>query len=310
MVTCFVSTTFGRAPFLSEQLVRSLDESFPGVFCFSVGVGALGTKAMRSALQVYNSKASLGNIRGFLDIGKDRALLAVPMDAMSPAPDQTVGKGKDQLALSSLTEEKVVMNIDEYCRLSRDLMGAGLVVCPYECINGTHSRKHVDRALLRTKTWTQSCLTSGGSACKFYVPLVGGTVEQLEKCLENALSSKGCDDSSIVEGFVLCNVTVVSPALRNTMIETIVSRVGPEKPVSVLLGACSPADILDAISRGITSFETSLPYVLTKLNQALCFEIDLEDVKPGQGVVNFCLRDLDMAEDSSPIVEAAAVGPV
>lgn len=139
-------------------------------------------------------------------------------------------------------------------------LGADIITSLDECAPYSADRAYHRAALERTHRWAERCLwehqkqldASGLLPALFGIPQ-GGTFLELRRESAKALAGLGFD------GFGIGGLSLGEPKeVTQAMVEETVSLLPAEKPRH-LLGVGSPEDLLEAVARGVDTFDSVLP---------------------------------------------------
>ncbi|GBG31114.1 Queuine tRNA-ribosyltransferase accessory subunit 2 [Hondaea fermentalgiana] len=321
---CVLSLSSGRPPFLSQQLLQELEEekrhdssgdgdastnASPAALSFAADVGTL--LPGKEALKEHSAAHVESDMRSFFGLSASLFVVAQIRSGLLAPPDTSVAKGAGDVVLLSSAMERIAMPLEEYLDLASNVMHADLTECPYEAVGPGYSRKHADRALKRARQWTEKALSwwnqednGARSGQQLLLPVVGLDENAQQRCLEDVrklakeagIASLGGAESSV--GISLANLRYLDADTQITRIRKARAQAGPDVMLYAVMGTASLPQLVAALAVGANAVETSLPYMLTKLNTALSFAVEAEG--PG-GPLTVNLLDTRLCEDKAPI---------
>ena len=142
----------------------------------------------------------------------------------------------------------------------QNALGADIIMAFDECAPGTSDYKYAQEAMGRTHRWLDRCLKRYNETEPQYgyyqslFPIVQGcTYKDLREESAEFIASKDCD------GHAIGGLAVGEPTeVMYEMIE-IVNAILPKDKPRYLMGVGTPANLLEAISRGVDMFDCVIP---------------------------------------------------
>ena len=169
-------------------------------------------------------------------------------------------------------------------------IGADIIMAFDECAPGDATYEYARKSLTLTEHWLERCFERFNSTAPLYgysqslFPIVQGcTYQDLRR--ESALNALQYN----ADGYAIGGLAVGEPPeVMYSMIET-VNEILPENRPRYLMGVGTPANILEAIERGVDMFDCVMP--TRNGRNAMLFTT--------QGIINF--RNRKWEDDFSPI---------
>jgi len=148
---------------------------------------------------------------------------------------------------------KMLFTPEEATRMQQQL-GADVAMVLDECTPYPCSRERAEVAVERTLLWARRCLGAhGGGDQALYGIVQGAYEEDLRRRCAEELAGMSFD------AYAIGGVSVGEPAdLRNRVIDWTAPLLPQDRP-RYLMGVGLPADLLDAVRRGIDLFDCVLP---------------------------------------------------
>lgn len=170
------------------------------------------------------------------------------------------------------------------------VIGADIVMAFDECPPGTADYNYARRSLDLTEQWLQRCIAQFDSTEPLYghsqalFPIVQGCVypDLRRRAAENAANLNR-------EGYAIGGLAVGEPAEKMYEMIEVVNQILPTDRPRYLMGVGTPANILEAIERGVDMFDCVMP--TRNGRNGMLFTT--------QGVIN--LRNKQWSNDFSPI---------
>ena len=158
-----------------------------------------------------------------------------------------------------ITGEEIFLGPKESIAI-QNALGADIIMAFDECAPGTSDYNYAKEAMGRTHRWLDRCLKRFGETEPQYgyyqslFPIVQGcTYRDLREQSAEFIASKGCD------GHAIGGLAVGEPTeVMYEMIEVVNAILPKDKP-RYLMGVGTPANILEAISRGVDMFDCVIP---------------------------------------------------
>jgi len=170
------------------------------------------------------------------------------------------------------------------------IIGADIIMAFDECCPGDADRKYAEKSLKLTEIWLGRCMSRfHGTEPKYgysqaLFPIVQGCVypDLRRRAAENVAATGA-------EGFAIGGLAVGEPTeTMYDMIEVVNETLPPDKP-RYLMGVGTPANLLEAIERGVDMFDCIMPTRNGRNGQLFTLE----------GTLN--MRNAKWADDFSPI---------
>ena len=169
-------------------------------------------------------------------------------------------------------------------------IGADIIMALDECTPGTSTYEYAKKSMNLTHRWLDRCITRFNETEPLYgyqqtlFPIVQGcTFKDLRKQSAEYIASKGADGNAIG------GLAVGEPAeVMYEMIE-VVNEILPKDKPRYLMGVGTPANLLEAIERGVDMFDCVMP--TRNGRNAMLFT--------SQGIMN--MRNKKWESDFSPI---------
>jgi queuine tRNA-ribosyltransferase len=136
----------------------------------------------------------------------------------------------------------------------QESLGGDIITVLDECSAHTETLERVSAAMERTHQWAERCLkTKARDDQALFAIVQGGLHPELRRKSASFLSSLG------FSGYAIGGLSLGEPkALTNALVTETVALLPESKPRH-LMGAGSPEDIVEGVSRGIDIFDSALP---------------------------------------------------
>lgn len=219
-----------------------------------------------------------------------------PGDA-SPKPggESLVRLAEDGAHFRSVVDgSPVFLSPEEVIRLER-LLGADVILPLDECTSPFHDHAYTKRAMERTHRWAERALraferTQGlgpNSAQALWGIVQGGAYEDLRRASAKAIAGMG------FPGFAIGGSLGRSKEDMLRVVEWTAEELPPERPRH-LLGIGEVEDVLQAVARGVDTFDCAAPTRLARNGVLLAF---------GEAGFRLPIKNARFAEDGRPIEE-------
>ena len=172
------------------------------------------------------------------------------------------------------------------------IIGADIIMAFDECCPGDADYNYAKKSLMLTELWLERCMRQfndtepkyGYKQCLF--PIVQGCVysDLRKSAAENVVQTNA-------DGYAIGGLAVGEPTEKMYEMIDVVNEVLPEEKPRYLMGVGTPANLLEAIERGVDMFDCIMPTRNGRNGQL--FTLD--------GTVN--MRNRKWADDFSPIDE-------
>jgi queuine tRNA-ribosyltransferase len=154
--------------------------------------------------------------------------------------------------LKSPIDGKEVLYSPEFCMEVHSALGSDVAFVLDDCPPYPSDPERLDASIRRTTDWAKRCLKAKGDH-QVYGIVQGGVDESLRRRSSEELSGVGLD------GFGIGGLSIgESKEEMFSSVETSLTHLPADKPRH-LMGVGSPAEILEAISRGIDIFDSAFP---------------------------------------------------
>jgi queuine tRNA-ribosyltransferase len=164
--------------------------------------------------------------------------------------------GKDGVTFRSHLDGAVVALSPERAIEIQRLLGSDIVMQLDECLKLPASRDEIERAMRLSLAWGERCKHAfeGGQQERALFGIVqGGAEEDLRLASARALLDIGFD------GYAIGGLAVGEPQEVMLRIVEAVASVLPTDRPRYLMGVGTPADLIEAVARGIDMFDCVLP---------------------------------------------------
>ncbi len=169
-------------------------------------------------------------------------------------------------------------------------IGADIIMALDECTPGDADRRYAEKSLRRTQAWLERCVRHFDETEPLYgysqtlFPIIQGCVypDLRREAVEHAVSFGR-------EGYGIGGLAVGEPTEKMYEILELVCPLLPDDKPRYLMGVGTPANILEAIERGVDMFDCVMP--TRNGRNGMLFTWD--------GIMN--MRNLKWAEDYSPL---------
>ncbi|MCD8206557.1 MAG: tRNA guanosine(34) transglycosylase Tgt [Bacteroidales bacterium] len=169
-------------------------------------------------------------------------------------------------------------------------IGADIIMALDECTPGDADRRYAEKSLRRTQSWLERCVRRFDETEPLYgysqslFPIIQGCVypDLRREAVEHAVSLGR-------EGFGIGGLAVGEPTEKMYEILELVCPLLPDEKPRYLMGVGTPANILEAIERGVDMFDCVMP--TRNGRNGMLFTWD--------GIMN--MRNLKWAEDYSSL---------
>lgn len=175
------------------------------------------------------------------------------------------------------------------------IIGADIIMAFDECTPGNADYGYAKKSLELTERWLDRCLTQfNGTECQYgykqtLFPIVQGCVyPDLRRRAAENVASKGADGNAIG------GLAVGEPTEKMYEMIEVVNEILPQDKPRYLMGVGTPANILEAIERGVDMFDCIMPTRNGRNGQ----------IFTKNGIMN--MRNKRWANDFSPIEENGA----
>ena len=172
------------------------------------------------------------------------------------------------------------------------IIGADIIMAFDECCPGDADYQYAKKSLALTELWLERCISQFKNTEPEYgydqsfFPIVQGCVyPDLRR--QSALNVAACD----VEGYAIGGLAVGEPTEKMYEMIEIVNEILPEDKPRYLMGVGTPANLLEAIARGVDMFDCIMPTRNGRNGQMFT----------SKGTMN--MRNSKWADDFSPIDE-------
>ncbi len=140
------------------------------------------------------------------------------------------------------------------------IIGADIMMAFDECPPGTATREYADKSLSLTNRWLERCFNQYAKTTPAYghyqalFPIVQG-------CVYNDLRAKSAEfvKQFDAKGYAIGGLAVGEPAEQMYDMIEVVNDILPKDRPRYLMGVGTPANILEAIDRGVDMFDCVMP---------------------------------------------------